>query len=90
LERAGLGLKVHTEGEALASSFGCRFIETSAKSRINIENAFYDLVREIRRCNKTGNTASGGNELENGRSTAKLEVRERGKRRNIAGRCLIL
>ena len=37
------------EGEALARSFGCRFIETSAKSRINVDNAFYDLVREIRR-----------------------------------------
>jgi GTPase SAR1 family protein len=37
------------EGEALARSFGCRFIETSAKSRINVDNAFYDLVREIRK-----------------------------------------
>ncbi|KNG80937.1 Ras-like protein [Aspergillus nomiae NRRL 13137] len=40
------------EGEALARQFGCKFIETSAKSRINVENAFYDLVREIRRYNK--------------------------------------
>lgn len=37
------------EGEALARSFGCPFIETSASSRINVDNAFYDLVREIRR-----------------------------------------
>ncbi|KAL8960015.1 MAG: hypothetical protein Q9193_003208, partial [Seirophora villosa] len=40
------------EGEDLARSFGCAFIETSAKSRINVENAFYNIVREIRRYNK--------------------------------------
>jgi GTPase KRas len=36
----------------LARSFGCKFIETSAKSRRNVEEAFYDIVREIRRFNK--------------------------------------
>ena len=36
------------EGEALAESFGCPFFETSAKDRINIEESFYSLVREIR------------------------------------------
>jgi len=37
------------EGEALAKSIGCQFKEASAKTRINVEEAFYDLVREIRR-----------------------------------------
>ena len=36
----------------MAHSFGCNFIETSAKSRINVDNAFYDIVREIRKYNK--------------------------------------
>lgn len=40
------------EGEMMAERFNCRFIETSAKSRINVENAFYDIVREIRRYNR--------------------------------------
>jgi small GTP-binding protein len=40
------------EGKALANSFGCKFIETSAKNRINVDEAFYSLVREIRRFNK--------------------------------------
>lgn len=40
------------EGEALAREFGCKSIETSAKHRINVDNAFYDMVREIRRHNK--------------------------------------
>lgn len=37
------------EGEALARSFGCKFIETDARSRINVDKAFFDLVRDIRR-----------------------------------------
>ena len=40
------------EGEARAHSLGCKFIETSAKCRINVDNAFYDMVREVRRFNK--------------------------------------
>lgn len=40
------------EGAALAQSMNCRFIETSAKTRTNVETAFYDIVREIRRYNK--------------------------------------
>lgn len=40
------------EGEDLARQFNCAFIETSAKSRINVDNAFHNIVREIRRYNK--------------------------------------
>jgi len=39
------------EGAELAKQLGCQFIETSAKNRINVEQAFYDLVRAIRRFN---------------------------------------
>lgn len=42
----------HTEGRDLAKSFGCTFIETSAKQRINVDEAFYHVVRDIRRFNK--------------------------------------
>lgn len=56
------------EGRELAKMFGCRFIETSAKQRINVDEAFYNLVREIRQFNRehtahhaTGNgTGTGG------------------------------
>ena len=41
-----------TEGRDLAKSFGCTFIETSAKQRINVDEAFYHVVRDIRRFNK--------------------------------------
>ncbi|ABN66200.1 predicted protein, partial [Scheffersomyces stipitis CBS 6054] len=38
----------YEEGLALANSFNCQFLETSAKQRINVEEAFYNLVRSIR------------------------------------------
>ncbi|KAG8745127.1 Ras GTPase [Ceratobasidium sp. 414] len=41
-----------TEGRDLAKHFGTKFIETSAKQRINVDEAFSNLVREIRRYNK--------------------------------------
>ena len=37
------------EGQDLAKKIGCQFKEASAKTRVNVEEAFYDLVREIRR-----------------------------------------
>lgn len=42
--------KVTTEeGKTLASQFGCPFFETSAAVRHHIDEAFYMLIREIRR-----------------------------------------
>ncbi|KAK9767821.1 RAS1 protein [Basidiobolus ranarum] len=49
------------EGRDLAKQFGCRFIETSAKQRINVDEAFYNIVREIRRYNKESQGPSSGN-----------------------------
>ncbi|CAO3659101.1 unnamed protein product [Rhizopus stolonifer] len=37
------------EGKDLAKSFGCQFIETSAKKRVNVEESFFEIVRDIRR-----------------------------------------
>lgn len=56
------------EGRKLARDFGCRFIETSAKSRINVENAFYDIVREIRKYNREITGGAGGAQRPNGPS----------------------
>ncbi|KAJ1656179.1 RAS1 protein [Dispira simplex] len=47
------------EGAALAKSFQCEFMETSAKVRINVDEAFYSLVREIRRFHKEAQLAPG-------------------------------
>ena len=40
-----------SEGKKLANEWKCNFYETSARKRINVEECFYDLVREIRRVN---------------------------------------
>jgi len=37
------------EGHALAKRLGCEFLECSAKNGINVEKAFYNVVRLIRR-----------------------------------------
>jgi GTPase KRas protein len=37
------------EGHALARELGCDFVEASAKNCINVEKAFYDVVRQLRR-----------------------------------------
>ncbi|CAO0802786.1 ras-like protein 1 [Mucor lusitanicus] len=44
------------EGRDLAKNFGCQFIETSAKQRINVDEAFFEVVRDIRRYNKEQET----------------------------------
>jgi len=38
-----------SEGQDLARTFGVPFRETSAKTRTNVDEAWFDLVREIRR-----------------------------------------
>ena len=37
------------EGNALAKDLGCDFVEASAKNCINVERAFYDVVRNLRK-----------------------------------------
>jgi GTPase KRas protein len=41
------------EGHALARELGCDFIEASSTNGINVEKAFCDVVREIRRQRQT-------------------------------------
>jgi len=78
------------EGQQLAKNFGCKFIETSAKSRINVDNAFYDIVREIRRYNKemssyTGAPSSGAGQ--NG--IQKMGVEDEGEKKGCCS-CAVM
>ncbi|CDM30820.1 hypothetical protein DTO013E5_533 [Penicillium roqueforti] len=79
------------EGEALARQFGCKFIETSAKSRINVENAFYDLVREIRRYNKEMSSYPSGSGAFGARAPeGKMDVAEPGESAGCCASCVIM
>jgi len=40
------------EGRDLAKDLGCKLIETSAKARHNVDEAFSSLIREIKKYNK--------------------------------------
>jgi small GTP-binding protein len=37
------------QGQQLARSWNCEFLETSAKQKINVNEIFHDLVRQINR-----------------------------------------
>lgn len=82
------------EGEALARQFGCKFIETSAKSRINVDNAFYNIVREIRRYNKEMSSYPSGSPAQgmNGSPGTKMEMSEQEPRAGCCGgrQCIIM
>lgn len=54
LETEGLRVVSTEEGHALAKKFGCSFMETSAKTRQNIEECFTQLVRDMKKAKPTG------------------------------------
>uniref|UniRef100_A0A3Q4BBL0 GTPase KRas n=1 Tax=Mola mola TaxID=94237 RepID=A0A3Q4BBL0_MOLML len=47
------------QAQELARSYGVPFVETSAKTRQGVEEAFYSLVREIRRYKETNRRVRG-------------------------------
>lgn len=53
------------EAESKAASLRLKYVETSAKKRINVEDAFYDLVREIRKYQQKEAPAAGKKKAKN-------------------------
>jgi len=50
------------EGQSLAESLGCHFIETSAKTGENVEEAFFAVVRQSRLLNNNNNDDGNGDD----------------------------
>ncbi|KAK3994893.1 ras family-domain-containing protein [Cladorrhinum sp. PSN332] len=66
------------EGESLAREFRCKFLETSAKTNTNVEQAFFEVVRAIRRYNREmqGGPTSGSGLSHNSQGMGKIDVGE--------------
>jgi len=73
------------EGKDLAKSFGVGFMETSAKARINVEEVFFELVRNIR-THQANEQAGGGGGAAKGKGKKKKSSK---KGKHLAG-CLLL
>jgi GTPase KRas protein len=84
------------EGHALARELGCEFVEASAKNCINVEKAFYDVVRILRRQRQAASsplspTGSGKHEGSRGeRSSQGKENRYRRQNNERKSRCVVL
>jgi len=71
------------EGHALARELGCEFVEASAKNCVNVEKAFYDVVRKLRRQRMQSNfKPSAGN----GRTRKEGGERDSGPHRSDGSR----
>ena len=69
------------EGSALAKEMGCQFVEASAKNCINVEKAFYDVVRSLRNQRQDSQMVrSGTNQGKSGGPSSMSDTRD-GKRR---------
>ncbi|KEY68945.1 hypothetical protein S7711_04610 [Stachybotrys chartarum IBT 7711] len=83
------------EGHALARDLGCEFVEASAKNCVNVEKAFYDVVRILRRqrqqASRPTNLASGRRGTNNGDVGERDTNRYRRKDKNKGNKgCLVL
>ncbi|KAK5165541.1 RAS1 protein [Saxophila tyrrhenica] len=78
------------EGRQLAASFGCDFIETSAKNRINVDNAFFDIVREIRKYNKNMHGYNGAQSGRQGGPDQKLDMEDRDEDAGCCSKCVVM
>ena len=77
------------EGSALAKRLGCDFVEASAKDGMNVEKAFYDVARQLRRQRESAplnsiqgrqQTGSYGYQANNGHDVRRHRVEDRSRR----------
>lgn len=78
------------EGMAMAQSFKCKFMETSAKKRINVEQSFYELVREIRKYNREMSGYSGVPQQKPSTPAHKFDTQEQDPDAGCCGKCVVM
>ena len=82
------------EGIALARELGCEFVEASAKNCVNVEKAFYDVVRQLRRQRLSAGGRGSDRKNHGGRPSAHESSRSRNGRSKSKSRggskCVIL
>jgi GTPase KRas len=82
----------YQEGSTLARDIGCDFVEASAKTRTNVERAFYDVVRSLRRqrqqCSETERDRGGSRPSTDHIGGSTLFTKDKGGRRTDRGTCL--
>ncbi|KAI1339519.1 ras small monomeric GTPase [Xylariaceae sp. FL0016] len=78
------------KAERSAAEFQCPYIETSAKSRINVENAFFDVVREIRNYDRNLGGLSSNNGRNGGPNGMDMMDKEGGESEAGCCKCVIL
>lgn len=78
-------------GEALAKQYGWRFLEGSAKAKINVTETFLEIVRAIRvhRQGKGGEEDQGG-ETQDGSADAGKDAGKSGSAKKRRGGCTLL
>lgn len=80
------------EGESLAREFRCKFLETSAKTNTNVEQAFYEVVRAIRRYNREmqGGPTSGSGLSNNSQGMGKMDMGEEDQQAGCCSKCVLM
>ena len=66
------------EGSSLARDLGCEFVEASAKNCVNVEKAFYDVVRLLRQQRQQQQGGAGSRPRATGLGAGPLRDRDTG------------
>ncbi|AEO70897.1 fe0a5014-a96a-4f63-a299-f11d86908bde [Thermothielavioides terrestris] len=80
------------EGRMLAEEFKCKFLETSAKTNTNVEQAFYEVVRAIRRYNREmqGGPAAAGGLAHNAGGMGKMDMADEDTEAGCCSKCVLM
>lgn len=84
--------RMAAEGKALADEFKCRFLETSAKTNTNVEQAFFEVVRAIRRYNREmqGGPAAGSGLSHNSGGMGKMDMADDDAQAGCCSKCVLM